>query len=107
MKFLKKIGSLEKFVTGALFFAAVGAGAGDVVAAKSKSAMCAACHGANGISAAPTYPNLAAQEEAYRVAPLMAFRDGGRNHPVMAPMARPLSNPDIDNGSAYDANLKP
>ena len=102
MKFFKKM-----FVIGTIFFSAIGANAGDVAAGKSKSAMCAACHGANGISAVPIYPNLAAQKEAYLVAQLKAFRDGGRNSPMMAPMAKPLSDTDIDNLSAYYASLKP
>ncbi|MFV9616267.1 MAG: cytochrome c, partial [Gammaproteobacteria bacterium] len=32
--------------------------AGDAAAGKAKAASCNACHGANGISAIPTYPNL-------------------------------------------------
>ena len=39
--------------------------AGDAAAGKAKAAMCAACHGANGVSAVPTYPNLAGQKAAY------------------------------------------
>ena len=49
--------------------------AGDAAAGKTKAASCAACHGANGISAVPTYPNLAGQKEAYLVKQMKAFKD--------------------------------
>ena len=32
--------------------------AGDAAAGKTKAASCAACHGADGMSKIPTYPNL-------------------------------------------------
>ena len=80
--------------------------AADIAAGKAKSATCAACHGANGISAIPMYPNLAGQKELYLVKQLKAFRDGTRKDPVMAPMAAPLSDADIANLSAYFASLK-
>ena len=38
--------------------------AGDLAAGKSKAASCSGCHGANGISANPLWPNLAGQKEA-------------------------------------------
>ena len=36
-------------------------GAADVEAGKAKSAVCAACHGTNGVSPSPLWPNLAGQ----------------------------------------------
>jgi len=80
--------------------------AGDVAAGKSKSAMCAACHGAAGISAIPMYPNLAGQKEAYIAKQLRDFKSGNRKDPVMAPMAAGLSDADVANLSAYYASLK-
>ncbi|NMP30638.1 cytochrome c [Thalassotalea sp. M1531] len=80
--------------------------AADVAAGKAKSGMCAACHGAAGISAVPMYPNLAGQKEAYLVKQLKDFKSGSRKDPVMAPMAMPLSDADIANISAYYASLK-
>lgn len=79
--------------------------AGDVEAGKAKAAMCAACHGADGISATPMYPNLKGQKEAYIAKQLKDFKAGTRKDPVMAPMAMPLSDADIDNLSAYYASL--
>ena len=81
--------------------------AGDIAAGKAKSATCAACHGANGISQIPMYPNLAGQKEQYLALQMKAFRDGERKNMVMAPMAKPLSDEDIANLSAYYASLDP
>lgn len=80
--------------------------AGDVAAGKAKAAICAACHGANGVSTADMYPNLAGQKEAYLVTQLKAFRDGSRANPIMQPMAKPLSDEDINNLAAYFSSLK-
>ena len=79
--------------------------AGDAAAGKSKSATCAACHGANGISPNEMWPNLAGQKAGYLVAQMKAFRDGQRANPMMAPMAAPLSDDDIANLAAYYASL--
>ena len=61
--------------------------AGDAAAGKAKAATCFACHGANGISLQPIYPNLAGQKEAYIVKQLKAFKDGSRKDPTMNAMA--------------------
>ena len=80
--------------------------AGDVAAGKAKSATCAGCHGGNGISMVPTYPNLAGQKEQYLAKSIKAYRDGTRTDPTMNAMAKPLSDADIDNLAAYYASLK-
>ncbi len=80
--------------------------AGDAAAGKAKAASCNACHGANGISAIPTYPNLAGQKEAYLTKQMKAFKDGTRKDPTMNAMAAPLSDADMANLSAYYAGLK-
>ena len=79
--------------------------AGDPEAGKAKSASCAACHGANGISAAPIYPNLAGQHEGYLVSSLQAYKSGDRNNPIMMPMASPLSEQDMQDLAAYFSGL--
>lgn len=66
---------------------------------------CVACHGMNGIGITDQYPDLAGQKAAYLEAQLKAFRDGSRNNVIMAPMAKPLSDTDISNVSAYYASL--
>ncbi|MDH5517992.1 MAG: cytochrome c [Gammaproteobacteria bacterium] len=80
--------------------------AGDAAAGKVKAASCMGCHGAQGISAVPTYPNLAGQKEAYTAKQLHAFKNKTRNDPTMNAMSGPLSNADIDNLAAYYASLK-
>ena len=80
--------------------------AGDAAAGKAKSATCAGCHGANGHSAVPTYPNLAGQKSAYIVKQLKAFKDGSRKDPTMNAMAKPLSDADMANLAAYYEGLK-
>lgn len=80
--------------------------AGDVAAGKAKSASCAACHGAAGISAVPMYPNLAGQKEAYTIKQMKAFKDKVRIDPTMNAMMAPLSDADMANIAAYYASLK-
>lgn len=80
--------------------------AGDAAAGKGKSATCVACHGAAGVSVNPMWPNLAGQKELYLAKQMKDFRDGKRNDPVMAPMAKALSDDDIADLAAYYASLK-
>ena len=80
--------------------------AGDAAAGKGKSMMCSACHGAAGISAAPMYPNLAGQKEAYTVKQLKDFKSGKRNDPTMKGMVASLSETDMADLAAYYASLK-
>jgi len=80
--------------------------AGDAAAGKVKSAVCAACHGADGHSLSPLWPNLAGQKEAYLVKQIKAFRDGSRKDPTMSPMAAGLTDADADNLAAYFSGLK-
>ena len=79
--------------------------AGDAAAGKAKSMTCAACHGADGHSPNDLWPNLAGQKEGYIAKQLKAFRDGNRQDPMMAPMAKNLSDDDIANLAAYFSSL--
>lgn len=88
-----------------LFSASISMAGGDAAAGKAKSAACAGCHGATGISVNPLWPNLAGQHDAYMTKQLKAFRDGTRSDPVMAGIAKPLSDADIENLSAYFSGL--
>jgi len=81
------------------------ASTGNVEAGKTKAAMCAACHGANGIGASEAFPNLAGQHADYIVKQLKAFKAGTRTDPVMAPMAVGLSEQDMSDVGAYFASL--
>ena len=75
--------------------------AGDAAAGKAKAASCAACHGADGISKVPTYPNLKGQKAAYLEKQLKAFKSGDRKDPTMNAMSKPLSDADMANLAAY------
>jgi len=83
----------------------VSAAAGDIGKGKVKSAICAGCHGANGMGVSPEYPHLAGQREAYLVKQLQAFKSGARVDPTMKAMATALSDTDIANLAAYFASL--
>ncbi len=69
---------------------------------------CATCHGQNGGGdEGGAFPRLAGLDAAYLARQLRAFQSGGRTNPVMAPMAQPLTEPEIAAVSAYYAALPP
>jgi len=72
---------------------------------------CYACHGARGISVAPTFPHLAGQQAAYLEAQLKAFRDRSRADPYaqafMWGMAAQLADDTIAEIAAYYAAQPP
>jgi cytochrome c553 len=78
--------------------------AGDVAAGKSKSQACAACHGANGNSATPTFPKLAGQHASYIVSQLQAFKNGKRKDPIMQGQVTNLKAQDMQDIAAYYAS---
>ncbi|HDM8166770.1 TPA: cytochrome c [Vibrio harveyi] len=83
--------------------------AGDAVAGQAKAAVCAACHGADGIAVIPGYPNLKGQNEQYIESSIKAYKAGQRTGglaPVMQAQANLLSDEDIANLAAYYASLK-
>jgi len=79
---------------------------GSISAGKTKSASCAGCHGEDGNSMIGTFPKLAGQHEGYLVQQLVAFKDGSRNAPMMAPLAMGLDKNDIEDIAAYFASKK-
>jgi cytochrome c553 len=80
---------------------------GNIAEGENKSAICGQCHGQDGISIIPIYPNLAGQKSGYMELQLKAFRDGIRINAAMTPHARRLSDQDIKDLSAYYASLDP
>jgi cytochrome c553 len=79
--------------------------AADIDAGKAKVAtVCAACHGATGVSVSDSIPNLAAQRAGYLEAQLKALKDGTRKNPLMNPIAAQLSAEDMANVAAYFAS---
>jgi len=79
----------------------------DAQAGAGKAAVCAACHGAQGVAIAPTFPNLAGQSATYLYIQLKEFHDGERNDPVMTGQAAALSDTDMRDLASYYASLAP
>lgn len=94
------------FALAALCLAA-SAQAGDAAAGASKAAVCAACHGANGTSINPEWPNLAGQHESYVADQLGQFKTGTRTNALMSPMAAALTDADMQDLGAYFAKQTP
>lgn len=78
---------------------------GDAAAGKARAVVCASCHGQAGISNNDLWPNLAGQKAAYLKKAMTDYREGRRTDPLMTPMAKPLSDTDIDNLAAYFSQL--
>ncbi len=89
----------------AILGAAPATAAGDADAGKAKAMVCNACHGQNGVSSNPLWPNLAGQHEAYLAKQIRAFRDNVRQEPTMIGFVATLSDEDIDDLAAYFAGL--
>ena len=75
----------------------------DAGAAKAKE-ICAACHGADGVSPSADFPKLAGQHRDYLEKALRDYKSGARKNPIMAGFAAALSKEDIENLSAYFAS---
>src|SRR3954467_1445713 len=65
------------------------------------TAVCAACHGADGNSGTPANPKLSQQHPEYLVKQLQEFKSGKRNSPVMKGFAAALSDDDMRNISYW------
>ena len=61
------------------------------------TAVCAACHGADGNSGSPTYPKLAHQHPEYLVKQLQEFKSGKRANAIMSGFAGTLADDDMKN----------
>lgn len=81
--------------------------AGNKDAGQAKSALCMGCHGPEGNSANPEWPNLAGQHASYIVKQIKHFKAADRNNPLMMPMAMTLSDQDADDVAAYYASTTP
>ena len=77
--------------------------AADIEAGKARASTCVSCHGPEGISLNPKYPNLAGQSAEYLAKQLNAFRTGERKDAIMTPMAGSMSDADVENVAEYFA----
>lgn len=77
-------------------------GAKLVVTKGTSGQACADCHGKDGNTPnAADVPMLGGQYADYLAHALMAYRDGMREHPLMGPQAKDLTDQQIANAAAY------
>ncbi len=74
---------------------------GDAAAGQGKSAICAACHGADGNSVIPNWPKIAGQHTSYLERQLGLIKSGARTVPEMAGIVVSLSDQDMADLAAY------
>jgi len=94
------------WIAAAVMTSAAGAAlaAPDLDAGKAQAqAVCAACHGANGVSVSDGIPNLAGQRATYLENQLKAWKEGTRKNGVMNAVAAQLSAADMSNLAAHFA----
>lgn len=71
-----------------------------------KVALCAACHGASGVSINPEWPNLAGQHVNYLIKQLHDYKDAKtRSAPIMASIVLSLNDEEIQALSLFYAQL--
>jgi len=98
----------RRFIIAAIVLLASGAASGvsaaDLAAGKAKATeVCAACHGADGNSAAADFPRIGGQYADYLAKALRDYKSGQRKNPIMAGFAQALSKQDIENLAAWYA----
>ncbi len=79
---------------------------GNFEAGKAKSASCAACHGADGVSASPSFPTLAGQHRDYLYHSLKDYKSGKRKNPIMAGQVQNLTDADMLDLALYFSKQK-
>ncbi len=79
--------------------------AGDAAAGATKAAVCGACHGADGKSIQPSFPNLAGQHAQYIEKQLKDYKSGARANAVMAGQVAALSEQDMADLAAHFAAM--
>jgi len=77
---------------------------GDAANGKELSVTCSACHGADGNSAAPTFPKLAGLGEKYLLKQMTDIRDGARPVPTMVGQVDNMSDQQLADLAAFYAS---
>jgi cytochrome c553 len=78
---------------------------GTINAGKQRAVTCVACHGPEGNSSIPMWPNIAGQNAPYILSQLQAYKDGSRRNPLMSSQAMMLSDTDMANLAVYYESL--
>lgn len=86
---------------------ALEASAAPVGTAPVKAALCASCHGKNGVGITTDYPNLAGQHADYIARALVEYAHGDRKNPIMPNFVAGLSQSDIEEIANYYAQQRP
>lgn len=98
-------------IVAALLAVSACTGNGDNTTVAGTEHVCSSCHGPQGQSVNPIFPNLAGQQKDYLVAQLKAFRDHSESDPhaqtYMWGMTARLSDATIDGLAAFYAALPP
>lgn len=74
---------------------------GDASAGQAKSAICGACHGADGNSVVPNWPKLAGQHADYLVRQFTLIKSGARTVPEMVGIVASMSDQDSRDIAAW------
>lgn len=104
MRIIQVTGLTIAVVMGGIALSSTAAADGDAEAGAGKIAVCAACHGNDGVATADIYPNLAGQSADYLESSMKAYREGQRKggmSAVMTPQATNLTDEDIADIAAY------
>ena len=88
-------------IAAALLLVSTAVTAGNPEAGKEKSRTCAACHGADGNSAAGDFPKLAGQHYDYLVNTLKDYKSGARKNAIMSPQVANLNQRDFEDLAAF------
>ncbi|QMT61759.1 cytochrome c [Legionella sp. PC997] len=78
----------------------------NTLSAPNKAVVCSACHGQQGNSPNPDWPNIAGQHPKYFIKQLNDMKDSAlRNAPTMNALVATLSKQDMDDLAAYYAKM--
>ena len=76
---------------------------GSSEAGRRKAMVCSACHGADGHSTNPVWPNLGGQHAAYLIQQLHHYQSGNRSSPIMAAIVANLTQEDREDLAEFYA----
>lgn len=79
----------------------IAAAEGNAEKGREKSQVCQGCHGADGNSYGPEWPNLASQHTSYLTKQIRNFKDGVRKNETMNSMVAGLNEDDIKDIAAF------
>ena len=98
---MKMLTKLSCFAAVLLATTSMSAHAWDAARGKEISATCAACHGPDGTSAVPDFPNIGGQYKEYLYRALQDYKLGKREDPIMAGQVAELSKKDMQDLAAF------